>query len=454
MERAKVKTDLLILLLISGCVLLFNLGTGSLTSWDEGVHAEVAREMLDSGNLIDLSWAGERWSDKPPLYMWMITFFYKIFGINEFSVRFFSALCGIGTVIVTYLFANKLYSRRVAISAALILLSTQHFIWSAKVGMLDATLTFFIAFSLFLFRLGEEKRIYFFFSLIAFTCAFLTKGGGALIIPIILAVYLISSSKMRMLKEPALILGILFSLVILGWWHYLAFSHYGEKFISGYFIKHLFTRTTKAVEGHVGSVFTYFKVLPNKGRPWAAFAFLTLPFVIYRIFIKKEKEHLLPAIWVFSVLLIFSLVKTKLHWYIVPIYPALSILLAWGINKIFKKFTVVMVGVLASISLLYLSLAKGIFNLDYSPETKRIALAVKKVLPVGESIFIYEVGDPGIRFYLGDVGKHISGLTGLQETLKEKNRYILLENERFADLSKSNLLIIIQNSDFVVVRTR
>ena len=184
--------DIGILILIAGFVILWNIGTGSLLSWDEAVYAQVSKEILRSNNYVDLTWAGKTWSDKPPLYMWMTVVFYKIFGIGEFAARLFSALCGIGTVIVTYLFALKLYSRRAAFAASLILASTLHFIWASKVGMLDAALTFFISLSLYWFIIGIERKIFLTLSALAFGAAFLTKGFGALLIPIILTAYILT----------------------------------------------------------------------------------------------------------------------------------------------------------------------------------------------------------------------------------------------------------------------
>lgn len=453
MERIKTRSDLIIILFISSVIIFWNLGKGSLTSWDEGVYAQVAREIFTSNNLIDLTWLGSRWSDKPPLYMWMTAFFYKIFGINEFSARLFSALCGIGTIIVTYLFASRLYSRQVAIASALILVSTWHFIWSSKIGMLDSAFTFFMCVSFFLFKLGEDKKIYLFLALLSFTCAFLTKGFTAIFIPCALFFYLIFTGKIKMLLEPALIWGIAVSLIILGWWHWTAFSHYGKAFIDGYFIKHIFIRTTQAVEGHSGGFFNYFKVLPNKGRPWGWVAIFVLPVAVARIFLRNEKENILPVTWFVTVFLIASLVKTKLHWYIIPIYPASSMLSGWAISRVLKKATVGAVAVLAFVFLVYLSVGKQIFNLDYSPESKNIAQVAAGILRGSEKIYIYNSADPSLRFYCAKISENISDAAKLNTLFGQKNKYIVFERIFFETLKEQRLSIIAQNRYFVITKT-
>jgi len=89
------RRDIIILVVLAAIILLFNLGGGSLGSWDEAFYAQVSQEMYQSSNWIDLTWAGAPWADKPPVYMWATTCFYKIFGVNEFSARFTAAISGI-----------------------------------------------------------------------------------------------------------------------------------------------------------------------------------------------------------------------------------------------------------------------------------------------------------------------------------------------------------------------
>ena len=456
MERTKVKLDVLIIFILASFVLLFNLGTGSLTSWDEAVYAGVSGEIIKSNNWFDLTWKGQPWSDKPPLYMWMTALFYKIFGINEFSARFFSCICGIGTVILIYFFAKKLYSRNIAVASSLLLISTQHFIWSAKAGMLDCAFTFFITLSLFLFKLGEEKNIYLFLCPLAFACAFLTKGVGALLIPAILAFYIIFTKKFRILKNLYLLSGIFVCFVALVWWHWLAISHYGKGFIFGYFTKHLFVRTTQSIEGHTGGIFTYFKVLPNRGRPWGAFLFLALPFVAWSMIKKKEKGHVLPLIWAVTIFVVASLIKTKLHWYIMPIYPASAMLVGWAFGKLFKKFTVPVTFLLVISVLIYLSAARGIFNLDYTPETKKIAKTAKGAAK-GEKPLLYNVGDPAMQFYCLQDCENLPDAISPEELFKIKKKYIILEKEIFngsKQFAKSNISIIAQSQNFVLIYNR
>jgi len=450
--RSEKSRDLIVLILIAGAILLCNLGAGSLLSWDEAVYAQVSKEMLKSNNYIDLTWAGNQWSDKPPLYMWMTAISYKIFGINEFAVRLFSALCGIGTVIVTYLLALKLYSRRAAIAASLVLLSTLHFIWASRVGMLDAALTFFISLSLYCFLLGAERKIFLFLSALAFGCAFLTKGFGALLIPIILAVYMMIAGKTRLAREPALWAGLSVALVLAGAWHLMALAHYGKEFITDYVTKHLISRVGQAVEGHTGTIFTYFKVISNKGRPWGIVSFFVIPFALWEFFKKRSMpERWLPLIWFFTTLIVFSAVKTKLNWYILPAYPAIAIITGWGIDSILRKKTIIAVIPCFIASLLYLAFAKHVFDLDYSHETKKLALFAKEEISGKGRIYLFD-DDPAVRFYFLDGSINAYGSLAMPELLRERGRYIVLNKKTLSTIERSKVSIVKESPDFAIIR--
>ncbi|MFH1876913.1 MAG: glycosyltransferase family 39 protein [Candidatus Omnitrophota bacterium] len=452
MQRAK-KSSLPILLILSSTLLFWGLGTGSLTSWDEALYAQVSKEILASGNWVDLTLRGAPWSDKPPLYMWATVIAYKIFGVNEFSVRFFSAVCGIGNILVVYLLCVRLYSRRAAFCAGLLLLSTWHFFWSSRVGMLDSAFSLFIGLSLLFLKLGEQKNIYLAFLPVAFGAAFLTKGVGALLVIFIITAYLICTKQLKLLGCRSFMVGSVVALVVFGWWHYCVFSHYGNDFVKGYIDKNLFIRTTTAIEGHVGDVFTYFRVLPNKGRPWGAFAFLAVPFALWQVLARKEKEHLLPLIWLLGVFAVATAVKTKLHWYIVALYPASSILIAGAFSKLFRKFTVPVVIALTTAAFIYLAADKEIFNLDYTHDTKAIARDIRNALPKHTKIYSYNIFDPALYFYCSDIQTNI-GDTEFIKLRSKKNSYFLFERKIFDDLNKDRFSVVAENSAFVAVRIR
>src|SRR5215467_11999879 len=79
--------QLLILCGLAAVVIIPGLGKASLQDWDEATYAQISKEIIESGDWVTLHYEHKTWIDKPPLLMWSIAIFYKLFGINEFWSR-------------------------------------------------------------------------------------------------------------------------------------------------------------------------------------------------------------------------------------------------------------------------------------------------------------------------------------------------------------------------------
>ncbi len=212
-------------------------------------------------------------------------------------------------------------------------------------------------------------------------------------------------------------------------------------------------RSREAMDGHTGDILTYFGVIPNKGRPWAGIGLALAPYLLWCVFKNKEKEHILPLIWTSVVLVLYSLVKTKLHWYIMPIYPALAVMTGWACAKIFKKYTIPIVSLCALVSLGYLTLDKQIFDLDYSPRIKQVTELAISAVPKDQTLFMYEVTDPSMLFYLGGIGVNVHEKESLREILKEKGSFVVLPKSRLKDLDDINFSTVFEKSEFILIKT-
>jgi 4-amino-4-deoxy-L-arabinose transferase and related glycosyltransferases of PMT family len=89
-----------------------NIGGVSIFSLDEAKNASCAREMLESKNFIVPTFNYELRTDKPPLHYYFMMLSYLIFGVSEFSARFFSSFFGSLTVMITYVFAKKFLAQK------------------------------------------------------------------------------------------------------------------------------------------------------------------------------------------------------------------------------------------------------------------------------------------------------------------------------------------------------
>ncbi|HNX91847.1 MAG TPA: glycosyltransferase family 39 protein, partial [Candidatus Omnitrophota bacterium] len=314
------KKDILILIFLSAIIFLSALGSGSLSSWDEAFYAQVSREMFERGDWLHLYWGGASWNDKPPMYMWVTCVFYELFGVNEFSARLFSALSGTALVVFTYLLGLRFFGRRTGFIAAVMMMSSYHFILFAKSGTLDVASAMFITGAIYFLGRDKEAGWHTVTAFMLFSLAFLTKSFAALLVPVIFTGYVAITGKWRLIFNRYAFVGAVISFLTLGLWHYSAFSSDGN-FVGGYFIQHLFQRTTQAMDGHTGNWLTYINVVLYKAKPWGSVGIVALLFFVISSIKKKETEKWLFIVWIVATYAIFTAVKTKLHWYIIPVYP-------------------------------------------------------------------------------------------------------------------------------------
>jgi 4-amino-4-deoxy-L-arabinose transferase-like glycosyltransferase len=75
---------------------------GALPPSDEAVIAETAREIVATGDAVTMHFDGAPVHDTPPLAPWLMSFFYRLFGVNEFAARFAFVLLSIATLYVLY----------------------------------------------------------------------------------------------------------------------------------------------------------------------------------------------------------------------------------------------------------------------------------------------------------------------------------------------------------------
>jgi len=75
------------------------------------------------------------WFEKPPLYMWVMSFFMKILGFNSWAARLPSAIFGFSTVLLVYLFGKKLFNKTAAFISSLALMTTVQFLYYPKHGI-------------------------------------------------------------------------------------------------------------------------------------------------------------------------------------------------------------------------------------------------------------------------------------------------------------------------------
>ncbi|WP_418627165.1 ArnT family glycosyltransferase [Anaerosinus sp.] len=318
-----------IMIIIAAITIFSNLSGFPLLDPDEPVYAETPKEMILSNDFLSPKIYGEYWYDKPPMYYWLVAMSYQVFGINDFAARFPSAFLSLLSIIAIYFYGKKLFNHKVGIYSALILVTSIEFFYLGKAAVTDITLNFCLMVSLFAFLSRQYYTFYIFAGL-----AVLTKGPIGLFFPgVIVFLYLVCLKKFHLLSEMKILSGsIIFCLVALPWYIYM-YSLHGSAFIDSFLGFHNITRFTSPEHPSGLLWYYYLPVLLVGFFPWITLLFQS----IYKSFSDSygKFDHLLFLnLWAVIILLFFSISKTKLVSYILPMFPALAMLVGWYLDKL------------------------------------------------------------------------------------------------------------------------
>ena len=118
--------------------------------------------MLQRGDWVTPIFNDQLRHQKPALLYWLIMSAYGAFGVNEFAARFWSALLGVGTVLLTSLIGTRLYGRATGFWSGLLLATMLMFGVASRAATPDAPLIFFMTagiacFVWFAFRPGSSE---------------------------------------------------------------------------------------------------------------------------------------------------------------------------------------------------------------------------------------------------------------------------------------------------------
>lgn len=324
-----------IIVLVAGFIMFFHLGDIPLLDPDEPVYAQTAREMLAANDFISPRIYGDFWYDKPPMYYWLVSGGFKLFGQNEFTARFPSAVLAVCGGLLVYFGGKSLMNQRAGFIAALVLCTSTEYFYLGKAAVTDMTLTFFLTATLLCYL---QRKYY--LAYIAAGLAVLTKGPIGIVFPgIIILLHLILTKDIHALKRIKIFRGgILAALVCVPW--YLAMYHFhGMDFINTFLGFHNVTRFLQPEHSSGTLWYYYIPVLLVGFFPWTTFLVQSL----WSSFRERHKEDgIIPfffLIWAMIIFLFFSISQTKLVSYILPMFPPLALLVGKYTDKCITEGT-------------------------------------------------------------------------------------------------------------------
>jgi 4-amino-4-deoxy-L-arabinose transferase-like glycosyltransferase len=299
---------------------------------DEARYAEVAREMLASGEWLTPKLDGFNFFDKPALQYWASALFYELFGAHEWTARLWVALTGLLAIVAVGWASKRLYGVRTGWIAALVLGSSLLFVAGAHINTMDMGVAAFLTVAICLFLVAqfdpsaEQQRVR--LNLVGWASlalAVLSKGLIGLVLPAItLTVFMLWERDWTILRRITMGWGLCVVLLIAAPW-FIAISFKHSDFFDYFFIKEHFSRFLTNVYDRDRPWWFFIPVVLLGSFPWVAF----LPFSRcgWRGASERGSGRFLLC-WIAVVFAFFSASHSKLPFYILPIFPAFAMLIA------------------------------------------------------------------------------------------------------------------------------
>ncbi len=326
--------DLLILALLLGCFFGFGLGNRALWSPDEGRYSEVAREMVATGDYITPRLDGVKFFEKPPFFYWLQSLAIKAFGLNERALRLWPAMFALLSCLAVYCGARKLFGRRTAWIASLVLATSGLFYAMSRVANLDMGLSTFLTGGLISFLIGTREPpgtgrrcamwLFFVFSALAV----LEKGLIGIVLPgLIIGSWLLLLDDWRILRTIYLPSGLVIFLMIAMPWH-IWVAKINPEFFEFYFIREHFQRFLYK-NGAFDRAWSFVPVLLVGLFPWTVFLYQAVRYNLFPTWRPRHghRETFFLALWAGWVFVFFSISSSKVIPYILPMFLPLAMLI-------------------------------------------------------------------------------------------------------------------------------
>jgi 4-amino-4-deoxy-L-arabinose transferase-like glycosyltransferase len=284
------------------------------------------------------------YSHKPPLLFWLINLGWLVFGVNDWWPRLIPFLFSLGSIFLVRKIADKLWPKNneVGYIASLLLLASSVWAVYSSALMFDMMLTFFTCLGILgmVISLKEKNQNGFIYLVLAFAGGLLAKGPT-----ILLQLLPLAATAPWWMKEKTIVwkswyrsfaLSFLVGAAILLCWAIPAGISGGAQYQHDIFWGQTANRMVNSF-AHNRPQWWYLEMAPLLIFPW----FFVPSF--WKLIFQKSPRQMSEGLkfslaWFFPVFIAFSLISGKQVHYLLPIYPALALMIASEFDRI-KKIT-------------------------------------------------------------------------------------------------------------------
>lgn len=326
---SRLSQPLPLLLLLSGLLFFFRLGSPGLMDPDEGRYAEIAREMLVSGDFITPQLNFLPYLEKPPLVYWLTAVSLWLGGMNEWAARCVPALSALAGVGAVYWLGCRLWGRETAFWGGMVTATSSGYFLLGRILTLDMTLTALVTWAVVLGYLAvrDQQRRYLPWAYLAMGLGVLAKGPVALALPVLIfGAWFLLRKQWRGLWQLWHTGGVALLVLLVAPWYLLVAWQNPDFLYYFFFQEHLQRYLTPRI--HAGQPFYfYLGVLITGFFPWI----FLLPWAWRATSpgsgpdsTAEASDRLFLAVWSGVIFLFFSLARAKLFPYLLPALPPLA----------------------------------------------------------------------------------------------------------------------------------
>ncbi len=319
----KIDRNYIYITLVSAILLCTGIGSVQLFDWDEINFAECAREMLVLGDYSRPQIAFQPFWEKPPLFIWIQALSMNMFGINEFAVRFPNAIIGLLALLVIYNIGKHRFDTQTGLLWCFLYAGSYLSFFYFKSGIIDPLFNLLMFLSIYYLSTHSNKNLI--IAGLLTGLAVMTKGPVAwIVVGGSWLVYIIVNRLFSIKQVKYMIIWFITSLSVTAlWFGYETYKH-GSWFVIT-FIEYQIRLLTTPDSGHGGFLFYHWVILLVGMLPASVYFIAYLLGGRFKLWSDLDKMMFI-SFWL--VLVLFTLVKTKIVHYSSFCYYPLTLLAA------------------------------------------------------------------------------------------------------------------------------
>ncbi|MFL9871690.1 glycosyltransferase family 39 protein [Paraburkholderia megapolitana] len=329
------RTTILLLVIALAVIWFVPLGWRHLIPSDEGRYAEMAREMLVTGDWITPRYNAYKYFEKPPLQTWANALTFAWFGIGEWQARLYTALTGFAGVLLIGFTGARVFNAATGVFAAVVLASSPYWNLMGHFNTLDMGLSFWMELTLCALLLAQRPnlpsssaRLWMWVCWISMALAVLSKGLIGVILPgAVLVIYTLVARDWALWKRLYLVSGLILFFAVATPWFVLV-QQRNPEFLNFFFIVQQFDRYLTPEQNRPGPIYYFAAVMLVGFLPWLSVAVQS---VRHALRMPRQPNGFSPAlvmlVWSAFIFVFFSVSHSKLVSYTLPIAPPLALLI-------------------------------------------------------------------------------------------------------------------------------